>query len=210
MKARYSLDLLHPGRNTETWRQWFLGARGLERLAAAAVLAVAVVALPLAAGILPAYWRLSGEAREVATLRSRLTATEAEARALKTTLAVLGAEARKQVRWADLLNTLSREAPPNLKLQRVEFAKPAPAPRAGREPQQAASAAGALQIEALTPVRPGPPPLVEIARFMAGLMRDPATNRRFQLNSWEIKPAPRAADGASLLQIHISLGERPR
>jgi len=52
--------------------------------------------------------------------------------------------------------------------------------------------------------------LLDIAQFMAGLMRDPAMNRRFQLKRWEIKPPTGAgpAEENPLLQISISLTER--
>ena len=66
-----------------------------------------------------------------------------------------------------------------------------------------------LRIEALTPARPGGPPLVDVAQFMAGLMREPAVSRRYALKSWEIKPSALAtAPGDPLLAISIVLTER--
>jgi len=74
--------------------------------------------------------------------------------------------------------------------------------------------AGDLRIEAVTPLRPGPPPLIEIAQFMGGLMKDPTVGRRYQLKSWEIKQA--AAGGSQpagereQLLVLIVLSEKPR
>ena len=62
---------------------------------------------------------------------------------------------------------------------------------------------------AVTPLRAGSQPLLDIAQFMAGLMKEPSVNRRFQLKSWEIKPAASAAQGApELLDVNIVLAER--
>ena len=84
-----------------------------------------------------------------------------------------------------------------------------PTPAAGQQPGDVRPEA-TLRIEALTPLRPGSPPLLEVAQFMAGLMRDPAVNKRFQLKSWEIKPpAGGATDGLQLLNITVLLSERP-
>jgi hypothetical protein len=86
------------------------------------------------------------------------------------------------------------------------------APPGGSSQGGAASAPRAeetLRIEALTSLRPGSPPLVDVAQFMAGLMRDPAVSRRFVLKSWEIKPsAVASASGDQLLAISIVLTER--
>jgi hypothetical protein len=44
---------------------------------------------------------------------------------------------------------------------------------------------------------------------MAGLMRDPVVNRRFQLKSWEIKPSSEGtAEGREFLQVTVALTER--
>jgi hypothetical protein len=66
-------------------------------------------------------------------------------------------------------------------------------------PAAAPRAEETLRIEALTPARPGGPPLVDVAQFMAGLMRDPAVSRRFALKSWEIKPSAIATPGGDLV-----------
>ena len=62
-------------------------------------------------------------------------------------------------------------------------------------------------------LRPGPPPLLEIAQFMGGLLKDPSVSRRYQLKSWEIKQpgggGAAVGEGAQL-QIVIVLAEKPR
>ncbi len=90
---------------------------------------------------------------------------------------------------------------------------PAPGQPGQPQPLPGSAAAGELRIEALTPLRPGPPPLLEIAQFMGGLLKDPSVARRFQLKSWEIKQpgggGAAAGEGAQL-QIVIVLAEKPR
>ena len=138
-----------------------------------------------------------------------LAARDTDLRLLRSNLQGLSQEARRQVRWADVLTTLGRETPPGLKLQLVEVGRTSPPAGASQAAAAAARAEETLRIEALTPARPGSPPLVDVAQFMAGLMRDPAVNRRFALKSWEIKPSAVAtASGEQLLAISILLAER--
>ncbi len=211
MSTRFAIDLLHPGRIAETWKEWFVGAQGSRRLAMLASVAVGALVVGLIVFVLPPYWRLSGETKEIDRLNKKLAATQADVRVLRTNLGALSAEAKRQLRWAEVLDTLSRQTPPNVKLLRVELVRVTPAPAQPPAPGQPPPAApeGTLRIDALTPLRPGPPPLLEIAQFMAGLMRDPAVNRRFQLKSWEISPPTGGGpEGGQLLQIKIVLSER--
>jgi hypothetical protein len=205
MSTRFQVDLLHPGQVPEAWHGWFTGPKGLRRLAVSALGGVALLLIILGA-MLPSYWRLSHDLSAIPVLRRDLAARESDLGLLRSNLGALAEEARRQVRWAALLETLSQEIPPTLKLQLVEVA------RAGVSGQQAGTAPGSeglLRIQAVTPLRPGSPPLLEVAQFMAGLMRDPGVNKRFQLKSWEIKPGPTAAgDAAQLLDISIVLSER--
>jgi hypothetical protein len=51
--------------------------------------------------------------------------------------------------------------------------------------------------------------LLETAKFMAGIMRDPAVNKRFHLRSWEVRPPPSIeAEAAPMLLINVTLAER--
>lgn len=208
MSARFSIDLLHPGRVAETWRDWFIGPQGRRRLGLVSMAWLGVVIVILVGGLLPRYWRLSDDLNAIPRLRRDLASTEADLGVLRSNLRALTAEARRQVRWGDLLTTFSQQTPATLKLQRVEAAKVAvPGPPG----QQAGEARGeaVLKVEAITPLRPGSPPLLEVAQFMAGIMRDPGVNKRYQLKSWEIRPPPPGAgDGPQYLTIAVTLSER--
>lgn len=207
MTTRFAVDLLNPGRIARTWTEWFLSARGPQRLRVVALGAAGALLLMLLGGILPAHWRLSGDLRKIERLKQEGTATARDLRVLRDDLRALSAEARRQIPWSDLLTTFSKQLPPTLMLQRVEFIK-APPDRPDRQ-QKGSPPKPVLEIEAVTPLRPGGPPLLDIARFMAGLMRDPAVNRRFELKSWEIKPpSVGTGEGPQLLQVTIVLTER--
>src|SRR5262249_50126393 len=166
--------------------------------------------LVLLAGLLPTYWRLAGDLAAVPGLRRDLAARDGDLGLLRSNLTALSREAARQVRWADLLTVLSRETPGALKLLLVDASR-APAPAAPGPPGPAAKVDDTLRIEAITPLRPGNPPLLEVAQFMSALMRDPAVSRRFELKSWEIKPAAVVtAAGEQFLSVNVVLAERPR
>jgi hypothetical protein len=169
--------------------------------------------------ILPLRFRLSSDVGAIPKLRADLSSLDGKLNLIRADLQALSLEAKRQVRWAEMLNAFRQQIPATLKLQKVEVgAAPAtstPAPAGQAQPVGApAPGAGDLRIEAVTPLRPGPPPLIEIAQFMGGLMKDPTVGRRYQLKSWEIKPA--AADGSQgsgereQLLVLIVLSEKPR
>ena len=213
--TRFHVDLLHPGRVPRSWQDWVTGSRGGRRLALGMLAGALVLLAILFAGVLPASRRLGGDLAAVPGLTRDLAARDTDLRLLRSNLQSLSQEARHQVRWADVLTTLSQQTPAGLKLQLVDVGRTVPpsgaSPPAGA-PQGTAAAGRAeetLRIEALTLARPGGPPLVDVAQFMAGLMRDPAVSRRFALKSWEIKPSAIAtAAGDQVLAISIVLTER--
>ena len=209
MTRRFSVDLLHPGRLALTWQEWFIGAQGQRHLALVALAEISLLVLILVGGIFPVYWRLSTDLQDVPRLERDLAAADGDLTLLRANLQALTVEARHQVRWAELLRALGQHIPPTLRLQAVEASRPtAPAPGAPAPPT-GAKAEGMLRIDAATPVRPGSAPLLDTAQFMAGLMRDPAVNKRFHLKSWEIKPpAGTSGDDEGLLGITIQLSER--
>lgn len=212
MNARFTIDLLRPGRVAQTWQEWFTGPAGRRRLVLFGLAGVGVLLLILVGGILPTYWRLSDDLNALPNLRRDLAATENDLSVLRTNLAALTQEARRQVRWAELLNAFSQQTPPTLKLVKLEAVRttppPAPAPQPG-QPAPELRPDGVLRIDAVTPLVAGAPPLLEIAEFMAGLMRDPSVNKRFTLKSWEIKPSGVAGpDAQPLLNVSILLGEK--
>jgi hypothetical protein len=78
----------------------------------------------------------------------------------------------------------------------------APSPQATAQPSDLT-----LQIDVSTTMVPASSRLVEIANFMAAFAQDPAVAPRFQLKTWEVRPArDRGGDGQSA--ISIALGEK--
>jgi hypothetical protein len=208
VSGRFQLDLLRPGRVAYTWKDWFVGAEGPRRLVYAAITSAALLALVLVVGVLPASWRLSSDLGALPQLRRDIATSQNDLNLLRANLQALSLEARRHVRWGDVLTTFSNQTPPTLRIQKVEAVRPA----APGQPAGAPAPAGSLRVEALTLLRPGSPPLLDAGQFMAGLMRDPAMNRRYELRSWEIRPATPpsgAPEGPQYLLISVTLAERP-
>jgi hypothetical protein len=222
MSGRFSVDLLHPGHVADTWQDWFIGPQGRRRLVVAVGISAGVLLLVVLALILPVRLRLSENVGAIPKLRADLATRDGDLTVLRQDIQALSVEAKRQVRWAEVLNAFRQQIPPTLKLQKVESGGPAavaggaaPGPPGQPQPQGQTGGAGAgeLRIEALTPLRPGPPPLLEIAQFMGGLLKDPSVSGRYQLKSWEIKQpgggGAATGEGAQL-QILIVLAEKPR
>jgi hypothetical protein len=208
MSARFRIDLLHPGRVATTWKDWFVGPQGRRRLGVVTLACLAILIVILVGGLLPGYWRLSDDLNAIPRLRRDLAATETDLGVLRNNLRALTAEARRQVRWGDLLATFSQQTPPALRLQRVEASKVTPPPAPGQAAGEVRGEA-VLKVEASTPLRPGSPPLLEVAQFMAGIMKDPGVNKRYQLKNWEIKPPPLGGgEEPQYLTIVVTLSER--
>jgi hypothetical protein len=211
VNRRFSIDLIHPGQLSLTWQEWFVGNRGSRRLTAFVLAGIFVLVLTLMIGILPTYWRLSSDLNAIPQLQKDLAASEGDLNVLRTNLHALTLEARRQVRWAELLGAFSQHIPATMRLQAIEATRPVGAAGAGQPPPPPdAKAEGVLRVESVTPLRSGSQPLLEVAQFMAGLMRDPAVNKRFQLKSWDIKPpsGTGAPDEVQHLNITILLSER--
>jgi len=216
MSGRFSVDLLHPGHVADTWQDWFIGPQGRRRLIIAAGFSAGVLLLVVIALILPTRLRLSQDVGAIPKLRADLATRDGDLTVLRQDLQALSVEAKRQVRWAEVLNAFRQQIPSTLKLQKVEAGGPAaaaPGPPGQAQPPGGGAGAGELRIEALTPLRPGPPPLLEIAQFMGGLLKDPSVAKRYQLKSWEIKQpgggGAAVGEGAQL-QIVIVLAEKPR
>jgi hypothetical protein len=217
MRTRFRVDLLHPGADltqggwvAQAGGQWFVGARGPRRLALFTLVCAAALVVLFVTMILPPYWRLAADLDALPGLRRDLAARDADLGILRSNVAGLTEEARRQIRWGELLGTLSQQIPPTLKLRLVDAGRGSTAGAAPAQPG-AAQAENTIRVDALTPLRPGSPPLLEVAQFMAGLMRDPAVNKRFQLKSWEIKPSGSGGSGdGQFLDIDIRLAERPQ
>ena len=208
MRTRFHVDLLHPGSVAPSWQEWFVGPRGVRHLTLFGLGCVAVLVLVPAAVILPTYWRLSSDISEAPRLQRDLAVRDADLGVLRSNLQALAEEAQRQIRWAEVLTAISQQTPATLKVQLVEAVRSAPPTAQGQPAGGAVRPESMLRIDAVTPLRPGSPALVEVAQFMAGLMRDPAVNKRFQLKSWEIKPPAAGTAGVRLLGVSIVLAER--
>jgi hypothetical protein len=215
MTTRFNINLLRTGGDVggERWTDWFVGDRGPRRLAYAALAGGFVLAMLALVLILPTYWRLASDLETIPNLQKELASTDADLAVLRSSLQALTAEAKRQVRWSELLTAFSQQVPPTLRLTRLEATTTAPsAPAPGAPPPPPGTPAPqtetSLKVDSLTPVRPGSAALLEIAQFMAGLMRDPAVNRRFQLRGWEIKPLP--GEPTPMLGVGITMSERPQ
>ena len=219
MTARFSVDLLHPGRVAKTWQDWFVGTQGRRRLLLAAVGSGVVLVIVAAFPVIKSL-QLAGPESNLPRLRQDLARREGDVRVLKADLLALGVEAKRQVRWAEVMATLSQQIPPTLKLLRIEAVRAAAAAPAPGQPAPGAAPAGEgeLRIEAVTALKAGSPNMLEIAQFMAGLMKDSAVNKRFQLKNWEIKPTsatvtvagPTQGPPEKFLQVTIVLSETGR
>jgi hypothetical protein len=210
MSARFEVDLLHPGEGlrqigwmAKSREDWFVGPDAGRHLGLIAVGCFLLLVVVLVAGILPSYMRLSELSAGLPALRRDLAARGADLDLLKSNLGALSEEARRQVRWADLLTALAHEIPATLKLQSVGSSRVA-STGTSSSPGAPAVFENTLRVEAVTPMRPGSQPLLEVAQFMAGLMREPVVNKRFQLRSWDIKPA------GDTLNVSIVLADRVR
>jgi hypothetical protein len=219
MSARFTIDLAHPGHVADTWQDWFVGPQGRRRWTIAAASCGVLLLAVVIALILPLRFRLSSDVGAIPKLRADLSSLDGKLNLIRADLQALSLEAKRQVRWAEMLNAFRQQIPATLKLQKVEVAA-APATSTTAPPGQAqpvgapVPGAGELRIEAVTPLRPGPPPLIEIAQFMGGLMKDPIVGRRYQLKSWEIKQAAaggsQGSDEREQLLVLIVLSEKPR
>src|SRR5439155_7166916 len=152
--------------------------------------------------------RYSSETQSIAKLRGEVTTADDELSTLRTNLRALGAEARRQARWSELLPALSKWLPGTLRIDRVALGKAARPPQGQAQSPQAAAQSGdlTLQIEVSTTMEPGSSRLVEIANFMAALAQDPAVAPRFQLKTWEVRPS--RDQNAEQLNISIALVEK--
>ena len=209
MTTRFTIDLTHPGRAQRSPWEWFLGPAGPRHLAIVATASVAIVALVAVAGALPPYLRYSGETESIAKLHREVTTADNELATLRANLRALGAEARRQARWSELLPALSKWLPGTLRVDRVALGKAARPPQGQAQSSQPAAKSSdlTLQIDVSTTMVPASSRLIEISNFMAALAQDPAIAPRFQLKTWEVRPA-RDQGGDGLLEISFAFVEK--
>ena len=198
MSTRFTIDLAHPGTGQRSQWDYFTGPGGPRHLLTVAVGGIALLAIIGLGGVLPQYLRYNSEIAAVAKLKREVALARDELSTLQTNLKDLGAEARRQVRWADLLPVFSQRVPETLKIDRMSLTK-----RAGGEAGEVG-----LQIEASTKTGAGKSPLEEIASFMGALAQDPVVASRFQLRTWEVKSGGAPGAGEPSLRISIGLAEK--
>src|SRR5881397_343953 len=147
MTTQFTIDLTHPGRAQRSPWEWFLGPAGPRHLAIVATAGVALVALGALGGVLPRHLRYSSEIQSVARLRREVTTADQELSTLRTNLRSLGAEARRQARWSELLPALSKWLPDTLRIDRVSLGKAARQPRGQAQSPEAASQSNDLMLQ---------------------------------------------------------------
>jgi hypothetical protein len=205
----FNIDLAHPGQAQQSRSDWFLGNHGKRHLFIVAGAGIALIAVVGLGGVVPRYYKYSKELSSIAALNRNVATATDDATTLRASLRDLGAEARRQVRWSELLPALSRQIPDLLRVDKITLAKAVKAPGGPPQFPQGATPPGdlVLQIDASTPVVAGGARLVEVANFMAALATEPTLERRFQMKTWEVK-SNREQASAGLLQVTISLTEK--
>ena len=107
MSTRFSIDLAHPGHVADTWQDWFIGPQGRRRWVIAAA-GCGVVLVVIIALILPTRIRLSTDVSAIPKLRADLASLEGNLNVIRADLQALALEAKRQVRWAEMLSEIGR------------------------------------------------------------------------------------------------------
>src|SRR2546425_672021 len=87
MKTTFVIDLLRPGQIAHGRYEWFVGPGAPRRLLKVFAVGVTVLALVLAGGLAPRYWRHSADLRRIAQLEQEIATTTADMAALRRQLA---------------------------------------------------------------------------------------------------------------------------
>jgi len=203
--TRFTIDLMHPGKAQRPRGEWFVGTAGVRHLGAVAAVGVALLAAAGLGGLLPQYLRSSSELAAVNQLKRDVKTAETELTTLQGNLKDLGTEARRQVRWSELLPVLTQRVPETLKLDRVALVKEG---RQGRGQTAAQASEPTLQINASTAATRGSAALEHIATFMGSLAQDPVVASRFQLKTWDLRSSPSEKESEGLLQITIGFADK--
>jgi hypothetical protein len=193
----FSIDLLRPGAFARTPFEKFLLRQGGKRLA----LAYALGALLLLWGGVT-YWQrtaplraaLSMEQQLLRGMQAQVAQRQQELTQMRNQFQGIGELEKFQVVWSEVLEAVSERIPGSLWLNRIELVQPetkpgaqAPAPAPGAPP--AALSSRLLRFEIQTELWPGSTPLLDVAKFLDELGRDPRFAQRFQLMDWEASSA---------------------
>ena len=202
MTTQYTIDLTRPGQAQRSRWDWFVGSDGQRHLVIVAVAGIAVVLIVALGGLLPRYLKYSKELQTITKLRRDVVTSSSEIGTLRASLKDLGAEARRQVRWSELLPVFSRRVPDTLRIDRVSLVK-----ASGRALPAGVQAGDlVLEIAASTTVVPGSSRLNDVASFMAGVAQEPAIANRFEMKTWEVKPNREGSE--SQIVINVAFAEK--
>jgi hypothetical protein len=188
----FSIDLLRPGAFARTPFEKFLLRQGGKRLA----IAYAFGALLLLLGGVT-YWQrtaplraaLSMEQQQLRGMQAQTAQRQQELTQMRNQFQGIGELEKFQVVWSEVLEAVSERIPGSLWLNRVELVQPETKPGA----QAPAPSSRLLRFEIQTELWPGSTPLLDVAKFLDELGRDPRFAQRFQLMDWEASSATTSA-----------------
>ena len=199
----FTVDLLRPGDFARTPFEKFLMRQGGKRLA----FAYALGALLLLWGG-GTYWQrtsplqaiLSAEQQLLQQMKTHVATRQQELTQMRNQFQGIGELEKFQVVWSEVLQAVSERIPSSLWLNRIELVHPEtkPGAQAAAAPPAPGAAPAAppprlLRFEILTELWPGSTPLVDVAKFLDELGRDPRFAQRFQLMDWEASSATAGA-----------------
>ena len=195
----FTVDLLRPGDFARTPFEKFLMRQGGKRLAFAYALGALLL---LSGGV--TYWQrtsplqaiLSAEQQLLQQMKTHVATRQQELTQMRNQFQGIGELEKFQVVWSEVLQAVSERIPSSLWLNRIELVHPEtkPGAQAAATPPAPGAAPAAppsrlLRFEILTELWPGSTPLVDVAKFLDELGRDPRFAQRFQLMDWEASSA---------------------
>ena len=211
----FTIDLVHPGDFALTPLERWLMRWGGQRLA----IAYALGGLLLLGGGYT-YWHqtaspraaLAVEQQRLQTMKGQVALRQQALTQMRTQFQGIGELEKFQVLWTEVLLAVSERIPVSLWLNRIELVQPdtKPNPQTPAAPPPAAGAAPAapprlLRLEILTELGPESTPLLDVARFLDDLGRDPRFAQRFQLMDWEASSATGGSGTAHQDQITLTV-----
>jgi len=212
----FTIDLVHPGAFALTPLERWLIRWGGERLVVAYILG----GLLLLGGWYT-HWQLTAfpraalavEQQRLQTLKGQVAERQQALTQMRTQFQGIGELEKFQVIWSEVLLAVSERIPVSLWLNRIELVQPdtkpasstpaTPPPAAGGVP--AAPPSRLLRLEILTEPGPESTPLLDVARFLDELGRDPRFAPRFQLMDWEASSSTVGAGTAPHEQITLTV-----
>jgi hypothetical protein len=209
----FTIDLVHPGDFALTPLERWLLRWGGQRLA----IAYALGGLLLLWGG-STYWQqtaspraaLALEQQHLQTMKGQVAQRQQALTQMRTQFQGIGELEKFQVLWSEVLLAVSERIPVSLWLNRIELVQSdAKAPPPAAPPPAAGAAPAApprlLRLEILTELGPESTPLLDVAKFLDELGRDPRFAPRFQLMDWEASSATVGSGPAHHDQITLTV-----